>query len=594
MKTLIYIENTNICKIKEEAKKYLLKNISKDYDVTIIDGDNIELKSIIKEYQYIVLLSSSQFIKDNYDLFFYNQNKLFISPTSTVEEVRGKLKNFLFNVTTNNQLLTIPLEEPNSFILYDGNSKDLYVNDLVNKLREAGKSVFNIFTEDASEKNNIINAFKNIIYTISIDFGSNQELFYDKYIEYAELGGNPQKNFLQLIETELPSDISKKLEKVVTSISIIIPKTTAIALRNSYWNVVNKNEFFTNCPAYLSSLPSLFPKGFKCVCKLREFFVNNLIAGSYYNNLFTFSEYLPTNPQINMNFNTNNNFLNKCNYKKVAYFIDTPNVPSTFNQEYNKKYINKDICYLTVDKDNIVQKFKCLYNKGYRLFICNVFSETLQKLININYKDARFISNYSTAKSLRNNKQPFFYSLSNDNNFFSDKLFVFQDFAGKGLTLVVLKDELNNVFIKDIVEYAEENNFNIFIYDNIDDINNLNEDATVLFFFIINSEKINEILTNIKIKKPIIFNNINYLTYGGFYFTESNINKFNELEYSNFISTRINYNSSQVYIDTVLGYYTLPPIIFQQNVEEVYNMDTSILLNYDLDYLYKFGYIIDV
>ena len=132
MKVLIFKEDTTSFEyFNATAEKYFLENLPKQYKVSYLVGNSDIFRNAICKFNYIILLTTSQFIQDNLDIIWENKNKLFISPTSTVETLRGKSDNLLFNATTNPQLLTIPLFLEDVFILYDGNVNDLYVSDLV-------------------------------------------------------------------------------------------------------------------------------------------------------------------------------------------------------------------------------------------------------------------------------------------------------------------------------------------------------------------------------------------------------------------------------------------------------------------------------
>jgi len=359
----------------------------------------------------------------------------------------------------------------------------------------------------------------------------------------------------------------------VSNVSIIYPNPTVIPQLNSYWNIACKDPNWDMLPPWFGIYPLLTNQKWDESILISPTFQIN---GFYYNRLLSSA---PIHPRFNLQ---NPNVL----HKPTGYIWLISDKYVTKYTKANLKYLkqtNPLICRIrtTSDLQCAVKKYWC---QGYRQFVLQASSDQIERVQKLNLKGGVFVCTRSTSPTVRSPGSPYIFGLTDDNTMIDEKLVSIWKISGfKSIVIIGTSDNVNipnfRAHLDELgIPWLDVNNLSklppnvIYVLS----VGDLGDYQYVLDYIIAN-----------KSKYPYINRIVNY----GEYITEDQYKLMNQIFPSEGIPVVNNYNSSQPFLESEYSEISRP-LYF---IDEVVFYDLSnILLKYPLDFLFAFGYLIDV
>lgn len=553
------IPNAHINKLNPEAVSYLRNHSTKRF---ILDNGLDLKKKILRYYKkgirhFVLAVLSSEILAIK-DTIAKLKDARFVSPSSTLIELRGALPNLYFTLPDNNYLATLTVSPVSGCIVYD-NYEDPFVKEAVTILSRGG--TVKAFDVRDLEWQNYYELF---LVAETTDIWS---------LVFNNLSA--ERHDVYSIENYPPLNIT--VPPQIAGLNVYYPKSTVISQINSTWNVISKNPEFSYSDCVTDSFPFLVNIKWDLLEKL--FMISQSLT---HNNKFL-SRYLPLY-NFDIKSNNSNRHVTKCNSCYVWLMDESySNETSLANAQYLLKTNPK------LKKFRVVQDFaravKKYYKAGYRTFILDAPSVQVKIVQDLKIRDAVFICNRATDPTLRVPGSNFLFSVCDDNTHIQDR-----GYATKFLTdnnyyyILGSSDNVNIPLFRETLITAG------LKFLNIDQLHQIGPETQILSVIGNESDyqKVFELVTK------------NRSQYPDLYFVMKNSGLTTEeqqlgLNVAGLGRNAIdaNYGSSEVFYDSEYAKLSRPPYVSIVNYYFTFYL-SNILFRLPLDFLYDFGLVIDI
>lgn len=576
---VVVIFNSEIFNMSEEGLRYLKNNIETNFK--LYEYNNSGIRNVFNEEyskgcRYFILNITTEEILNIQDIIRTHQDVDFVSSTSTASSIRNIYPNLYFTSATISyiDIVVKSLLALSACLVYD-NASDIFIMNVVTKFEENNFVTININNPNIS---NIITQFS-VIVMVSTQRNIFNQVFnitrvIDANFNYYSLELTPEDNII------LPPNTS--------SFTIIYPLQTAYPQLESYWNINAGSKRFDAVYPAIGILPVLIniEKNEK-LCSYQTEFINNLkklsiISNKLVENGIVYSGISELSP-VTLRYNLKNKF--KIRNKQIIWLIDLENMNSI--NVYNATAIKFNIPRIKkiIYTNNFIGNIEKYKKKSYQIFI---LSGTVQRLLEVKNEyeynnNLKFICPLSTYTPLRSASSNFLFMLMNDITMVIIR-FVIAKIVSNNKFVAVIGDDASYPDLKNIIKTLNQYEVPTF---RIDDINKIPKDTVIIYT--IGKNIYHRMLTIIKNNKNFLPSLKSVRSYGEYITLEEYIIA-TELGYTADLSI-IPYNSGQPFLDSTYSknskYDWLDP---QTNFKNLSN----VLFYFDIEFLFKFGYIIDI
>jgi hypothetical protein len=554
------IDNVIINQLSLEAVNYLRNHSTKSF---ILDNGKNLKKKIMRYYkqgvrQFVLAVLSSEILAIK-ETIAKLKDAQFVSPSSTLIELRGMLPNLYFTLPDDNYLMTVTVNPVSSCVVYD-NYENPFVKEAVAILARGGKvktfDVRNLEWQKYYELY-LVSETTDIWSSIFNNLGS------DKHDIYA-IENYPPQNII------VPAQI--------TAINICYPKSTVTSQINSTWNVISKNPDFSYSDCVTDSFPTLVNIKWGLLEKLF------MISRSLTQNNKYLSRYLPLY-NFNIKSNNRNCHITKCSNSCYAWLMDASyaDESSLANAQYLLKTNPK------LKKFKVVHDFrravKKYYKAGYRTFVLDAPSAQIKIVQGLKIKDAVFICTRATDPTLRVPGSNFLFAVCDDDTHIQDRGYAMKYLSNNNYYYILgTSDNVNiplyrETLIKDDLKFL-----------NIDELHQIGSETQVLL--VVGNEddfqQVFELVTKNRSQYPDLF----LVLKNSALTTEEQQAGLDAVGLGRNVIDA-NYGSSEVFYDSEYAKLSRPPYVKITTYNFTFYL-VNILFRLPLDFLYDFGLVIDI
>lgn len=550
--------------LPEAALQYLKLNSCRPFILHSNEDPTIVIR---KEYargvrQFILSTISSEIVS-LLPLIQSMPDAKFVSGTSTLIALRGAAPNLYFTTASDQyvKLIAFNLDfvRPITAVVYTDLANP-YIAEVVGLLESFGYVAFSILDSRWTTYSVLV------LISLPAELETWNQLI-------AQMRPLPHRYNIFSAENSPPDSIS--FPSNVTNITVVYPLATVQPQINSYWNIACKSSSFSTGPPWTNSYPILINQRWKFLIQA------NLITTTYQRNNIYLARYLPTY-DLHPRFNLQNPHVLKPPAALIWLLSSQyDNKETRANLNALRKF-NPRIRKIRVVSD-LGKAVQSYWACGWRQFVLQAPSVEIAQVQKLKLCGGVFICPRATDPSIRHQGSAFLFGLTDDTTMIQDKIVATaRASAGKTVCLLGTSDNISIPLFQ-----AELDRIGVS-WLHVDSIQKLNPN-TIALFVVGDKQDYAEVLDYIQANRSQ-YPELTKLSSYGRYITRSNLITWKEIGMTG-ESVVNNYNSSQPFLESEYSRISRPSYFS----DEVYFWDlANILLQFPLDFLFAFGYIIDI